>query len=807
MTALNIHTQYSILKATCRIEELIKHAKKLGFTALAITDYGNIYGAIEFYKKCVEYDIKPLIGVEILTENASVVLICKDDIGYKNLVKIITVGTIKRSVLKKHHKGLIMIGKNLDNRYGQVDFCKILFKEDFYNSESLEMDNICYITEEDKEPYEILLKIGENTYPDGTFLKVKETPIEDLIAQKCNFDFTFGEYKLPKFGVDNPSAYLRKLCEVAFLKKDLYKNIENVTKRLDYELSIIEQMGFSDYFLVVWDFVRFAKENGIAVGPGRGSAAGSLVSYLLDITTIDPIKNGLFFERFLNPERITMPDIDIDFCIDRRGEVIDYCTKKYGKDRVANIITFGTLSARAVIRDVGRVLGISYNKVDSLAKMIPRELNITLDKSLEINPTLRRVISQDKVYKNLFDVAKKIEGLPRHISTHAAGIIISDLPLTEYIPLTFSEEATLTGFSMQELEELGLLKIDFLGLRNLTIIKRTIREIPNFEFDYEDKETFKVIATGETTGMFQLESPGMRKFMAELKPKNLNDIAAGLSLYRPGPMDFIPRYLKAKNGGKVTYTHELLKPILEETYGCIVYQEQVMQILVELAGFSLSESDNVRRAISKMQANVISEKKEKFILGCIKNDIPEKIADTVFNEIAGFAKYAFNKSHAAAYAVLAFQTAYLKMHFKREFFANLMTLNTWKIKEYKEDCNKNGIKLLHPCVNRGKVQFIVYDGDIIFGLSAIKNVGYKAAEEIVREAPFTSFNDFLARTSLNKKALESIIFAGALDIFKMTRKHMNNYSDQITLFGIDEKEEYDEQTKKAGEVEVLGVNL
>ncbi|MCL1924130.1 MAG: DNA polymerase III subunit alpha, partial [Defluviitaleaceae bacterium] len=782
-------------------------AKNLGYTALAITDYGNIYGSIEFYKKCLQYGIKPLIGVELLTEDASIILICKNNIGYKNLVKIITLGSVKRSVLKEHNDGLIMISKNLRNDYGQLDFCKKLFGDDFYD---LPVDNVCYIYEEDKEAYETLLKIGEETNERGTFLKAKETPVLDVVANKCNFEFVFGEYKLPKFGIDMPFHHLKTICEEAltsYITTNVEDNLNELRERLNYELNIINKMGFSDYFLIVYDFVRFAKENNIAVGPGRGSAAGSLVSFLLNITTIDPIKNGLIFERFLNPERITMPDIDIDFCIERRGEVIDYCVKKYGSDRVAGIVTFGTLSAKSVIRDVGRVLGINYSKIDSIAKMIPQELNITLDKSLAINPVLKRFYNEDLEVKRLIDMAKKLEGLPRHTSTHAAGIIIGDLPLNNYIPLTFIDGIANTGFAMQELEELGLLKIDFLGLRNLTIIKHTEAKVPKFEFNYEDEETFKLIGTGETTGIFQLESFGMRKFMRELKPKKIDDITAGVSLFRPGPMDFIPRYLKARASGKIQYTHPLLEPILKETYGCIVYQEQVMRIFGELAGYPLSESDNVRRAISKKQANVISNERERFIKGCANSGISSEAANKIFNEMADFANYAFNKSHAAAYAIIAFQTAYLKTHYKQQFLSTLMSFNALKIAEYKEECNKNGIKLLKPCVNISSVEFICHGKDILFGLGAIKNLGNKAASLIVENAPYSSFNDFSSRTNLSKKALEAVIFSGALDTFGMTRKYMNNYSGQITLFDTNETEEYDEQTRRENEKEMLGVAL
>ena len=806
MTALNIHTGYSILKATCKIEELVLRAEKLGFTALAITDYGNIYGAIQFYKTCIEHNIKPLIGAEFLTDSASIILICKNEIGYKNLIKIITEGKITRNILKSYSEGLVCVAKNLLNSYGQVDFCIKIFKDDFYEvNEHLPIENICYVNSEDKQAYEILIKIGSEIVDKGTFLKPFENKIADDIANKCEFNFKFGEYKLPKFDVSNSNLYLREICSKALEQK--YASKEEALERLKFELNVIENTGFSDYFLIVYDIVRFAKEKGIKVGPGRGSAAGSFVSYLLDITTIDPIENGLFFERFLNPERITMPDIDIDFCIERRDEIIKYCSEKYGKNRVASIVTFGTLSARAVIRDVGRVLNIPYNKVNYVAKMIPRELGITIEKALNQNPLFKRLYLEKSEVKQLIDAAKSIEGLPRNISTHAAGIIIGDTDLTNYIPLNLSENIAQTGFAMEELESLGLLKIDILGLKNLTIIKKMEEKLGFIYFDYKDPSTFNLISSGETLGVFQLESDGMQRFMKELKPRNLSDITAGLSLFRPGPSDFIPKYLKSRQTGKIFYTHKLLIPILKETFGCIVYQEQVMQIFVTLANYSLAEADNLRRAISKKQEDVIRNEKDRFIKRCFENGISEKDSNKVFAEMLDFAKYAFNKSHAAAYAVISFQTAYLKTHYKHEFLTTLMTFNPFKIEEYKEECIKNSIKLLRPCVNNSKLEFTRSGGDIIFGLSAIKNLGIKNAIDIALNAPFTSFADFLSRTSLNKKALDSLIFSGALDLFGLSRKYMVNYSEQISLFSSNEAEEYDEKTKKEYEKEILGVNL
>ena len=812
MTALNVHTGYSILKATCKIEELVLYAKKLGFTSLAITDYGNIYGAIQFYKMCISHNIKPLIGAEFLTDSASIILICKDEIGYKNLISIISKGKITRNILKRHNKGLVCIAKDLQNSYGQIDFCMELFKFDFYEiNEDLPIENICYVSEDHKEAYEIIIKIGDGDLSDlskGTFLSPFENKIADSIAEKCNFrleDMYDGSYKLPKFDTPNANLLLKDLCVKSLKRKYVYN--EEAEKRLIKELYVIEKTGFADYFLIVYDIVRFSKENKIKVGPGRGSAAGSIVSYLLNITTIDPLENGLFFERFLNEERITMPDIDIDFCIERRDEVINYCALKYGKDRVASIVTFGTLSARAVIRDVGRVLSIPYNEVNEIAKMIPRDLGITIDKALEQNIMFKKLYLENNKVNYLVNMAKKIEGLPRNISTHAAGIIIGDTSLTNYIPLDFSGEIARTGFAMSELEEIGLLKIDILGLKNLTIIKKMEDKIDKVFFNYEDQETFNLIGKGETLGVFQLESIGMQRFMKELKPKSLSDITSGLSLFRPGPSDFIPKYLKSKNTGDIYYTHKSLEPILKETYGCIVYQEQVMQIFVSLANYSLAEADNVRRAISKKQEKIIVDEEKRFIEGCFENGIDKNTSSKIFLEMIDFAKYAFNKSHAAAYAVLSFQTAYLKTHHKHEFLTTLMTFNPLKIEEYKEECVKNNIRLLKPCVNNSKLEFSKFGKDIITGFVAIKNLGSKSALEIVSNAPFTSFTHFLNKTNLNKIALRSLIFSGALDLFGLSRKYMASYSEQVTLFVPSESEEYDEKTKKEYEKEILGVNL
>jgi DNA polymerase-3 subunit alpha len=624
------------------------------------------------------------------------------------------------------------------------------------------------------------------------------------IAMRCNVEIEFGEYKLPKFDVPagfTALEYLQKLCGDGL--KERYPNpSKELLERLDYEIETIRSMGFVDYFLIVGDFIKYARDNDIMVGPGRGSAAGSIVSYSLGITNIDPIKYNLLFERFLNPERLTMPDIDIDFCFERRQEVIDYVVKKYGKDRVVQIVTFGTMAARAVIRDVGRVLDLGYARVDTVAKMIPTELGITIEKALKQNSELRSLYNEDEEIKYLIDMSMRLEGLPRHTSMHAAGVVISKAPVVEYVPVSrASDESITTQFTMTILEELGLLKMDFLGLRTLTVIQNAVRIINRKRndsemldidaIDYSDKEVYALIASGKTEGIFQLESAGMKSFMKELKPRGMEDIIAGISLYRPGPMDFIPKYVRGKNeAGQIQYECPQLEPILSPTYGCIVYQEQVMQIVRDLAGYSYGRSDLVRRAMSKKKASVMEKERHNFVygneeegvLGCMKNGIPEKVANHIFDEMTDFAKYAFNKSHAAAYAVVAYQTAYLKCYYPIEFMAALMTSvidNPGKVAEYIFTCRQMGIKILPPDINEGYSTFSVSDGAIRYGLSAIKGLGRPVIEAVVRErelnGKFVSLNDFAERLSgkeVNKRTVESFIKSGAFDSLSGTRKQL-----------------------------------
>ncbi len=673
------------------------------------------------------------------------------------------------------------------------------------------------------------------------------------IAKRCNVEIEFGEYKLPKYDVpDGFTAleYLQKLCMEGLKKRYLNPSSELI-ERLEYEIETIRSMGFVDYFLIVWDFIKFAKDNGIIVGPGRGSAAGSIVSYSLEITDIDPIKYNLLFERFLNPERLTMPDIDIDFCFERRQEVIDYVVRKYGKDRVVQIVTFGTMAARAVIRDVGRALDLGYSQVDTVAKMIPTELGITIEKAIKMNSELRQLYEGDEQVKFLIDMSMRLEGLPRHTSMHAAGVVISKAPVVEYVPLSrASDDSLTTQFTMTTLEELGLLKMDFLGLRTLTVIQNAVRLVnKNLDkehrldidkIDYEDKNVLALISSAKTEGVFQLESSGMKSFMKELKPRNLEDIIAGISLYRPGPMDFIPKYIKGKNESEsIIYECPQLESILSPTYGCIVYQEQVMQIVRDLAGYSYGRSDLVRRAMSKKKASVMEKERHNFVYGneeenvpgCIKNGIPESVANHIFDEMTDFAKYAFNKSHAAAYAVVAYQTAYLKCHYPVEFMAALMTSvidNTGKVAEYIFNCRQMGIKILPPDINEGYSTFSVSKGDIRYGLSAIKGLGKPVIDAVVKErelnGKYESLKDFAERLSgkeVNKRTVESLIKSGAFDCLKGSRKQLmmvyvqilediaqnkkKNLAGQMSLFDFaedDVKSEYENNLPEVGDYTV-----
>ena len=668
------------------------------------------------------------------------------------------------------------------------------------------------------------------------------------IAKRCHVEIEFGVTKLPRFDVPSPYTsweYLNKLCYEG-LDERYGDRAEELKSRLKYELDTIQKMGYVDYFLIVWDFIRYARDHGIPVGPGRGSAAGSIVSYTLGITQLDPIRYNLLFERFLNPERVSMPDIDVDFCFERRQEVIDYVVRKYGKDCVAQIVTFGTMAARGVIRDVGRVMDLPYALCDSIAKMIPQELNITIDKALEMNHELKTLYDTDEKIKELINMSRRLEGLPRHTSMHAAGVVISQKEVDEYVPLSRAADGTIvTQFTMTTLEELGLLKMDFLGLRTLTVIdnavrlvaKDTGRKLDMLKIDYNDRAVLDSIGTGKTEGVFQLESGGMKNFMKELKPQSLEDIIAGISLYRPGPMDFIPQYIRGKNNPEtITYDCPQLQPILEPTYGCIVYQEQVMQIVRDLGGYTLGRSDLVRRAMSKKKAAVMAKERQNFVYGnkeegvpgCIKNGIDEKTANKIYDDMTDFAKYAFNKSHAAAYALVAYQTAYLKYYYPVEFMAALMTSvidNPPKVAEYILTCRQMGIRILPPDINVGEAGFTVDGKNIRYGLSAIKSIGRPVIDAVVEErtlgGPYRSLKDFIERLTgkeTNKRTIENFIKSGAFDGLGGTRKQfMMIYADimdriahekkssmtgQMSLFdlmGEEDKREYEIQLPKVGE--------
>ncbi|HPU41615.1 MAG TPA: DNA polymerase III subunit alpha [Acetivibrio clariflavus] len=886
---LHVHTEYSLLDGANRIKDLIKRTKELGMDSIAITDHGVMYGVIEFYKEAVSNGIKPILGCEVYTAKRTrhdkqgtvdsdpghLVLLAKNNHGYKNLMKIVSIGftegfyyrpRIDFEVLERYSEGLIALSACLSGDVPKAllnnDFEKakeiaqkysgIFGKDNFYleiqsngieeqryvNSQLIKLsketgiplvatNDAHYLRKEDARAHEILLCIqtGKSIndedrmkFPTDDFYVKSPEEMEEFfanipeaisntvkIAEMCNVELEFGKLHLPKFNVpDDKDAYeyLRELCYEG-LKHHYGENIEDKVDRLEYELSVIKQMGYVDYFLIVSDFIRYAKDRGIPVGPGRGSAAGSLVAYCLGITNIDPLKYNLLFERFLNPERITMPDIDIDFCYERRQEVIDYVVRKYGEDKVSQIITFGTMAARGAIRDVGRALDIPYNEVDVVAKMIPMQMGMSIDKALEINPELRAKYEQDSKVKELIDTARLFEGMPRHASTHAAGVVISKEPITNYVPLNRNDECITTQFPMGQLEEIGLLKMDFLGLRTLTVIKDAvdlIYENHNVKIDIDridmnDSNVFKLIGEGKTAGVFQLESAGMTQFMKELMPTSLEDVIAGISLYRPGPMDQIPRYLKNKNNpSEVKYDHPLLENILNVTYGCMVYQEQVMQIVRDLGGYSMGRSDLVRRAMAKKKASAMEQERKNFIYGiddekgniivkgCIRNGVDEAVANKIFDEMMDFASYAFNKSHAVAYAVVAYQTAWLKCYYPLEFMAALLNSflgSSDRISQYVYECKALNIEVLPPDINESQMKFTVVNGKIRFGLAAVKNVGENAVKSIIEErkvrGPFKNFRDFCDRIDtreVNKRCIESLIKCGAFDSMGVYRSKL-----------------------------------
>lgn len=887
---LHVHTEYSLLDGSNRIKDLIQRVKELGMSSVAITDHGVMYGVVEFYKEAQKNGIKPILGCEIYTAKRNMqdkqpgldsdyghlVLLAKNQVGYKNLMKIVSLGftegfyykpRVDYQTLEKYSEGIIALSaclsgdipaailnndyekaaelaNRLNTIFGQDNFYLELqhngiSDQNLVNQQLIKLSNELgiplvatndahFLTREAAQSHEILLCIqtgktinDENRMrfnTDEVYVKSPEEMYENFrnvepalentvkIAEMCNVELEFGKLHLPGFTVEEgytPYEYLKEKCYNGLIQKYGEDCSEEIRQRLEYELSVISSMGYVDYFLIVWDFIRYARENDIMVGPGRGSAAGSLVSYCLGITSIDPLKYNLLFERFLNPERISMPDIDIDFCYERRQEVIDYVISKYGKDRVSQIITFGTMAARAAIRDVGRALDVPYGEVDVIAKMIPFQIGMNIDKALEINPELKKKYELEDDTRLLIDTARSLEGLPRHASTHAAGVVISKEPIVEYVPLQLNDNNVTTQFTMGLLEELGLLKMDFLGLRTLTVIRDAVnlieqghdKKIDINNINYDDHDVYKMIGEGKTVGIFQLESAGMTQFMKELQPSSLEDIIAGISLYRPGPMDQIPRYIRNKNNPKeIKYHHPLLENILNVTYGCMVYQEQVMQIVRELGGYSYGRSDLVRRAMSKKKVSVMEQERKNFIYGitdgegnevvrgAVNNGVDEFTANKIFDEMMDFASYAFNKSHAAAYAVVAYQTAWLKHYYPVEFLA--ASLNSFlgssdKVSQYVNECKTLNIKVLPPDVNESNVKFTVVNQKIRFGLAAIKNVGENAIQSMIAERTqnglFTTFLDFCQRIEgreINKRCIESLIKSGAFDSLNVFRSKL-----------------------------------
>lgn len=911
-THLHLHTEYSLLDGACRIEGLMQRVKALGQTAVAITDHGVMYGCVDFYKAAKKAGVKPIIGCEVYVATRTrfdkvnridgsnhLVLLCKNETGYKNLIKMVSAGftegfynkpRVDHELLEEYHEGLICLSACLAGEIpqallaGDYEKAKNLarYYEDLFGKGNYYIEiqdhgldeqrtvlpllvrlsretgiplvatnDAHYLEKEDSRMQHILICIQTNKTvndddvlefgTDEFYVKSTEEMYElfsawpeacentNRIAEMCSFDFEFGVTKLPYFvapdGMDN-KEYFVKLCRDGLLRRYGADVPEDIRARLDYEISIIDRMGYINYYLIVFDFINYAKSQGIPVGPGRGSGAGSLAAYCVGITNIDPIKYNLLFERFLNPERVSMPDFDIDFCYERRQEVIDYVIRKYGADHVAQIVTFGTMAARAAIRDVGRVLDMPYGTVDGIAKLVPMEPKMTLTKALSISRELKARYDADPQVKELIDMSLKLEGMPRHASTHAAGVVITREAADEYVPLATNDGNPVTQFTMTTIEELGLLKMDFLGLRTLTVIddaeKMIRKREPGFSMDavpYDDQRVYAMLNAGETEGVFQMESGGMTQAVMGLQSKSLEDIIAIISLYRPGPMESIPTYIANRhNPGNVKYKTPQLEHILDVTNGCIVYQEQVMQICRELAGFSYGQADLVRRAMSKKKHDVMEKERQHFVhgntepghecAGCVANGISETVANAIFDDMSSFASYAFNKAHAAAYAVVAYQTAYLKRHYPREFMAALLTSvldNTGKVIEYTAECQRMGIRVLPPDINASDAGFTVEGKDIRFGLLALKNVGRNLIATVVRErsgTPYRSLYDFCKRlhgTEINRRAVESMIKSGAFDNLEAKRRSMmdgvegilksvesearRNLDGQIDLFG------------------------
>lgn len=887
---LHTHSEYSLLGATCRLEELVKKAQDYQMPALALTDMGNLFGAIEFYDLCVKSKIKPIIGVDAYVAPESrferathglasaahtFVLLAKNETGYRNLIQLVSRGytegfyykpRIDKELLAQYHDGLIglsgalsgeichqiNVGQIKKAREAAAKYQEILGKGNFYlevmdvpardqerlHSEIFKISkdlgipvaatsNVHYMERADAHLLEVLNSIqSQGTLQESSsrnpvsdyFFKSPDEMIKSFadnpevikntleIAEKCNLKIDLNKIHLPFFEAPKGLSqrdYLRQLT-TAGVESRYGKVTPELKKRVDHELQVIANSGYDSYFLIVWDFVRYAREKGIPVGPGRGSAAGSVVSYALGITDLDPLKYDLLFERFLNPERVSMPDIDIDFCFERRDEVIKYVTDKYSKDNVAQIITFGTMMAKGVIRDVGRVLGVAYADVDRIAKLVPAELNITIKEALEKEPQLKQLSTQNPQYAELIQISQGLEGLSRHASTHAAGVVISQKPLIEHVPIFKTGDGQIsTMYPMGSLEKIGLLKMDFLGLRTLTVLDDTIKIIKRIrkkEVDLraiplDDKPTFEALSKAHSTGVFQLESGGMRDILRKLKPDKFEDLIAVLALFRPGPIGsgMVEDFIKRKNGSvKIVYDHPLLEPILRDTYGVIVYQEQIMKIVNVLAGFSLAQADSLRRAISKKKPEIIEEQKKFFTEGCVKNKIDAKTADKIFQLIMYFAGYGFNKSHSAAYALISFQTAYLKTHYTVEFMTALLSSekdNTDKVVQYIDECKRIGIEVLPPDVNESFPSFTVVGLKAIrFGLAAVKNVGQSAIDSVIqariKSGRFTSLHEFTERVdsrAVNRKTIESLIKCGAFDSLGLFRSQLTVMMDQAIL--------------------------
>lgn len=869
-THLHLHTEFSLLDGACQIEPLVLRAKELGMTSLAITDHGNMYGAVDFYKACKKHGIKPIIGCEVYVaprtrfdrekvldkEYNHLILLCENETGYKNLIKLVSLSftegyyykpRVDHDILEKYHDGIICLSACLAGEIPQLLLAKdyegakstALWYRDVFGADNYFLEiqdhgikeqqiveegilrlsretgipvvatnDVHYIHQQDSKIQQVLICIatnhilGEDTglefHSEEFYLKSEqemrqvfpEIPeaIDNTarIAERCSFDFEFGNTKLPYFEIEEDISHFDyfKRCCYEGLNKRYGSPPAEYRERLEYELETVNKMGYTDYYLIVADFVSFAKSKGIPVGPGRGSGAGSLAAYCMGITDLDPMKYDLLFERFLNPERVSMPDFDIDFCYERRQEVIDYVTQKYGADHVAQIVTFGTLQTRAAIRDVGRTMGMSYASVDAVAKLVPNDFKITIDEAVRKSSRLRTLMQEDGRVNELIETARKIEGMPRNASTHAAGVVITHDPVSSYVPLATNDGLVVTQYIMTTLEELGLLKMDFLGLRTLTVINDASKNagIDINEISIDDPEVYRLFARGQTEGIFQFESSGMKQMLMNLKPTRLEHLIAANALYRPGPAKQIDTFVEnSHHPEKVHYALSQLKPILEDTFGCIVYQEQVMQILRSLAGYSYGRADVVRRAMSKKKKDVMEAERKNFLDGCGKNGIDLSVASAIFDQISEFAKYAFNKSHAACYSLVAYRTAYLKRYYPAQFMAALLTSvldSSNKVARYISESKRLGLRLAVPDVNTSMKGFSANGNVINYGLLGIKNLGSEFINDIIKErenGKFKNLFDFCSRLQtqhFNRRAVESLIRSGALDSLGANRRQM-----------------------------------